>query len=327
MSKIKKDKRTEVNKEKEKYRLLNWKEYNQSLVNRGNITLYFDEAVLDQWYDDGPAQRGAQYEYSDLCIETLLMLKVVFKLGYRQTEGFAKGLLKLMCQDEFRVPSYSQIQRRSQSIEIPGYRIPKSSLITLVIDSTGLKIYGEGEWKVRKHGVSKRRTWRKLHLGCDPRTGFIHCHVLTDNATDDASQLEPMLDQVEEQVDEVCVDGAYDHQDCWDCLIENNIEPIIPPRSNAVKWYEQQPGDLPDYPRNVAIDQIQQMGRKQWKRYSGYHQRSLAETAMYRFKTIHGSSLYSRKMETQKAETRIKIKALNMMTALGMPDSIKRKTA
>lgn len=326
MSKIKKDNHTPADKAKEKYRVLNWSDYNKALVNRGSITIYFSDEAIEGWYDDGPVQRGGQYVYSDLCIETVLMLKVVFKLGYRQTEGFTRSLLSLMGLD-LEVPCYTQIQRRCRALGIEPFNIPTGGSIDIVIDSTGLKVYGEGEWKVRKHGYSKRRTWRKLHLGCDPKTGFIHCFTLTDNATDDASQLEPLLEQVDNEVDDACLDGAYDTEDCWDELIGRAINPIIPPRKNGVEWYEQEEGDLPDYPRNVALSQIDEIGRKKWKEQSGYHRRSLSETAMYRFKTIHGRKLYSRKMETQQTETKIKIKTLNIMTAQGMPVSVKADAA
>ena len=136
-----------------------------------------------------------------------------------------------------------------------------------------------------------------------------------------------MLDQVEHEVDDACLDGAYDTEDCWDELIDRTINPIIPPRKNAVEWYEQEEGDMPDYPRNIALAEIEKMGRKEWKEQSGYHRRSLSETAMYRFKTIHGRALYSRKMKTQQTETKIKIKTLNIMTAQGMPQAVKVEIA
>jgi hypothetical protein len=277
--------------------------------------------VIEEWYSELPNQRGAQPIYSDLCIETLLMLKVVFKLGYRQTQGFANSLLKLMELSDLTIPSYTQICRRAATLDVVPYLVPKSGSIVIAIDSTGLKIYGEGEWKVRKHGYSKRRTWRKLHLGVDPETGFIHCHTLTLNNVDDGSQLEEMLDQVEAEVRDVCLDGAYDHEDCWDNLINRNINPIIPPRDNAIVWYLEEPGDYPEYPRNIAIDRIGEIGKKEWKKEVGYHRRSLSETAMFRYKTIHTNKLYSRKFMSQKTENDIKIKALNIMAAQGMPIS------
>lgn len=326
MSKIKKDQHKHGEK-KDKYRVINWPEYNRALTNRGDFTLYFTEEAEANWYDKGPKQKGAQYVYSDLCMESLAMLKVVFSLPYRQLRGFAQSILMMMRLDELDVPSYTQICRRIKHLDVDIEVPSKGGPITVVIDSTGLKIYGEGEWKVRKHGVSKRRTWRKLHLGCDPETGFIHCCTLTKNDVDDASQLDPLLDQVEGPIEDVCLDGAYDTEGCWDGLIDRQIIPIIPPRRNAVEWYEQEEGDLPDYPRNVAIKEINEKDRKQWKQESGYHRRSLSETAMYRVKTIFGPQLYSRKFESQQAETLVKIKTLNIMTAQGMPYSVKVEAA
>ena len=170
----------EETKKKEKYRITNWSSYNKSLVNRGNITLWISEEVIGNWEYDGAKEKGGQFEYSDECIECLLGLKVVFFLGYRQLEGFAQSIISLMG-FAVKVPSYSQICRRAKSITI-DLLIPKSNCpIFMVVDSTGLKVYGEGEWKTRKHGISKRRTWRKLHLGIDEKTGIIHAQVLTEN--------------------------------------------------------------------------------------------------------------------------------------------------
>ncbi len=326
MSKVKKDSQNS-DKSKVKYQVLNWSSYNQALVNRGDITIYFSDEVLDEWYSDLPAQRGAQLVYSDLCIETLLMIKVVFKLPYRQTQGFAWSLLRLMDLTALDVPSYTQLCRRAATLQVEPYQIPQKGSIVIAIDSTGLKIYGEGEWKVRKHGYSKRRTWRKLHLGVDPKTGFIHCHTLTLNDVDDGSQLEDMLDQVEIEVTDACLDGAYDHEGCWDNLIQKHINPIIPPRDNAVEWYLEELGDFPEYPRNAAIARINQIGKKEWKKEIGYHRRSLSETAMFRYKTIHSNKLYSRIFDKQKIENNIKIKTLNIMTAQGKPVSKPIKVA
>ena len=326
MSKVKKDTRNS-DKLKVKYQVLNWSTYNEALVNRGNITIYFSDEVLDRWYSDLPTQRGAQLIYSDLCIETLLMIKVVFKLAYRQTQGFAGSLLTLMGLSDLKVPSYTQLCRRAATLDVEPYQLPKNGSIVIAIDSTGLKIYGEGEWKVRKHGYSKRRTWRKLHLGVDPKTGFIHCHTLTLNDVDDGSQLEEMLDQVEVDITDACLDGAYDHEECWDDLIQRKIKPILPPRDNAVEWYLEELGDFPEYPRNAAITRIDQIGKEEWKKEVGYHQRSLSETAMFRYKTIHGNKLYSRIFTRQKIENNIKIKTLNIMTAQGMPISKPIKVA
>jgi hypothetical protein len=321
MSKVAKPSQKTEAADKPGYKIMNWAAYNAALKDRGSITLYFGDDVQANWYSQRPLQRGAQPVYSDMCMETLIMLKVVFKLAYRQTQGFAESLLTMMNLEELEVPSYSQINRRASKLKVKGYAIPARGPMVVAIDSTGIKVYGEGEWKVRKHGYSKRRTWRKLHLAVDPATGYIHSHTLTENDKSDDAQLETLIDQIEAPISQACCDGAYDTVSCWDKLIAEKIEPTIPPKKNAVRWYENLPGDLPNYPRNIAIDRINELGRAQWKKEAGYHQRSLAETAMFRLKTIHGGQFYSRSFKQQQTEMALKIKALNLMTAQGMPVS------
>ena len=308
------------NTPKDQYQIRNWSSYNTALKNRGSLTLWIDEDCPEWWYDDGPVQRGGQYEYSDKCIECLLILKVVFGLAYRQTQGFAESILELLGL-EVVTPSYSQINRRARDLAI-DLKVPSSGSIHLVADSTGLKVFGEGEWKVRKHGYTKRRTWRKLHLGVDEATGMIHAVCLTKNDVDDAAQVEDMLDQVEVPVDTFSGDGAYDKSKCWELMIEHLIKPNIPPQENAVYWLDEN-GDMLDHPRNQILAHIDLFGRKAWKRNCGYHRRSLSETAMFRFKTIFGNKLYARNFKQQQVEAQIKTKSLNVMTAQGMPVPVK----
>ena len=304
---------------KNKYKITNWREYNRSLVKRGDITIWFDEALLDCWYYQGPNQKGAQYKYSGQCMRSLLQLKVVFGLKYRQLEGFASSLLGMMG-IELSVPSYCQISRRAKQVEVK-MDVPKTKgPMFIVFDSTGLKVYGEGEWKVRKHGYNKRRTWRKLHLGVDEKTGYIHAQVLTKNSKGDgdAQQVPQLLDQVKSPIDRFGADGAYDTYEIWEMLKEKQIEGVIPPQENAMYWVDEN-DELLDLDRNEIIKKIEKVGRKKWKQQSGYHRRSLSETAMFRFKTIFGPQLYSRRFETQQSEVAIKIACLNIMTGLGMP--------
>ena len=311
--------------EKSNYKIINWKEYNESLCRRGDLTIWIEEGLSDKWYYEGIAQQGRPFIYSDDCIEFLLNLKVIFRLPYRQTRGFAGSILGLMDLD-LLLPSYTQISRRSANIEV-DIRVKKpTGSIHLVMDSTGLKVYGEGEWKVRKHGVSKRRTWRKLHLAIDEKTGIIHAGTLTENDKDDASQVDAVLDQIDAEIDKFSGDGAYDKTKVWDCLKKDGIEGIIPPQRNAGFW-EDEEGVLEEHDRNKILLKIGEYedyeeGRKCWKENSNYHRRSLSETAMFRFKKIFGSELYSRKIETQEVEAQIKISVLNRMTAIGMPISI-----
>ena len=308
--------------DKQKYRVMNWPEYNRALEKRGNITLLFSPEVIEGWYSSAAPQQGAQQKYSDTCIEAIMLLKTVFRLAYRQVRGFTVGLLSLLQLDDLDVPSYTQIARRFRSLDIAPFTIPATGPLVIAIDSTGVKVYGEGEWKCRKYGWSKRRTWRKLHLGVDPATSFIHCHTTTTNDQGDASQLADLLDQLTTKpVAEACLDGAYDSAACIDGLLERGIRPVIPPQRGAVEWYRLEPDDLADYPRNVAIRRIDEIGRTEWKREVGYHRRSLSETAMYRYKTIFGPQHYARSLSTQIQENKMKIKALNQMTAHGMPIS------
>jgi hypothetical protein len=305
------------------YRVTNWGAYNKSLVNRGSITFWFDEDLQENWHYSGPEQRGGQFVYSDVCIVGLLQIKAVFRLPYRQLEGFVSSILSMMKLD-LEVPSYSQISRRSGQVNVQ-LSLPKSNgALYIVFDSTGLKVYGEGEWKVRKHGVSKRRTWRKLHLGVDEKTGLIHAQTLTENGPGDgdSQQFPELLAQVESQVDRVSGDGAYDTWEIWSLLKEKGIQGIIPPQENAVCWLDKK-GQPLDIGRNVVLQTMEQKGRKEWKQQSGYHRRSLSETAMFRYKMIFGAELQSRKLENQKTEAAVKVVCLNKMTGIGMPVSKK----
>ncbi|MBX2927122.1 MAG: IS5 family transposase [Saprospiraceae bacterium] len=293
------------------------------MVKRGSITFWFDEDLQENWYYDGPEQRGGQFKYSDVCMVGLLQPKAVFNLKYRQLEGFAASILSIMDLN-LEVPCYTQVSRRAQQIEVQLSLAKSNGPLYIVFDSTGLKVYGDGEWKVRKHGISKRRTWRKLHLGVDEKTGMIHAQVLTENGKGDgdSQQFRDLLEQVESPVDRVSGDGAYDTYDIWSVLKEKNIERIIPPQENAIYWVDEY-GELLDIGRNSVLEKIEQKGRKEWKQESGYHRRSLSETAMFRYKKIFGAELLSRKLKSQKTEAAVKVICLNKMTGIGMPVSKK----
>ena len=322
---------TNPNKPKDRYKVTNWPEYNAGLKRRGSLTLWIDDSVSGSWYHQGPVKRGGQMVYSANCMVLLLTLKVTFRLAFRQLEGFAESVFALMGVD-LRVPSYTQICRRQSGLKVPlgvSERLKKGEAIHLVVDSSGLKVYGECEWKVRKHGWSKRRTWRKIHLGVDEKTGEITAHVLTDNKTDDAAVLvDLVVDTFNEGVDinKVGTDGAYDHYDCWDMLVAAQIEPIIPPRENAVFQLDEE-GLATDHPRNRALAIIdeggQEANRKGWKVQSGYHRRSKSENAFFRWKTILGEKMYAREFENQKTEAAVKAAVLNKFIQIAAPRSVK----
>jgi len=244
----------------------------------------------------------------------------VFNLTYRQTEGFGRSLVKLM-DAKVKVPDYTSLQKRAAKLEISLNVKHTDGPIDVVVDSTGLKVYGDGEWKARKHGVSKRRTWRKLHVGIDPETGEIIAELLTENDQHDAGQVDDLLDQVKAPIAKFYGDGAYDQWKIYTALECAAIEPVIPPQKNAVIKRHGNSSE-PRLPRDEAIRSIQRTSRKAWKVKVGYNRRSLVETTMYRLKTLFGGKLKNRKLCNQRIESRMRCSILNRFNQLGMPEFV-----
>ena len=302
------------------YKLRNWSDYNAALVSRGSLHVWLDEDVLAAWRNTQKTGKpGASNTYSDLAIETLLTLKSVYRQKLRQTIGFARSLFQLMSV-ELALPHYSTLSRRAKRLNIDLSVTPAQGSRHVVIDSTGVKVYGEGEWKARKHGVSKRRTWLKLHVGIDEETGEILAAVVTPNSTGDSEVLGELLDEIDDEIEQVSADGAYDCSYVYDYIDERDATAAIPPRKDAKIWFH---GNRkgPAHPRDENLRRIRQIGRSAWKEEVGYHRRSLSETGMYRLKTIFTGEVCARQIETQTTELMIECKALNKMTQLGMPDS------
>lgn len=276
------------------------------------------------WKYRGPKQRGAQYEYSDQAIETMLTLKEVFHLTNRGVEGFVKSIFEMM-RINLPVPDHTTLSTRGKQLKVELPRQAQGQ-IQIVMDSTGLKIYGEGEWKVRKHGWSKHRTWRKLHLMVDPGSGEIQAVDLTGADGHDSKSVKPMLAQLEPtvEIEVIAGDGGYDTWETYDVINARapDAKIKIPPQKNA-KIKQHGNCKSPPLPRDEALRAIRKSSRKTWKKQSGYHQRSLAETAMFRFKTIFDGHLSTRSLDAQTIQVRIRCKALNRMTLLGMPQSYK----
>lgn len=276
---------------KAKYRVRNWREYDRVLVERGNITVWFDEAFLrEHWRPAANGKRGAPFEYSDLAIQTLRVLKAVFHLPYRALEGFGRSLMKLMLL-ALPIPDHTQLSRRAKTLRVAIPCRASAEPLHVVVDSTGMKIYGEGEWKVRQHGVSKRRTWRKVHLAVNAGSKDVIGVEVTTVEWSDGEVFESLLDQVEGNIEQVDGDGAYDTRGAYDAAAARGARRVVPPRENAVPWEE-------GHPRTQALENIAQHGRKEWKKIAGYHRRSLAENAMYRFKPLFGDRLACRLFET-----------------------------
>ncbi len=218
------------------------------------------------------------------------------------------------------VPDYTTLCRRRRGLEVNLPRCAKDKPLHVVVDATGIKVYGEGEWKVRRYGYSKRRTWRKLHLGMDETSGEIVAAAVTTNDLGDGQLLPEMLDQIDEHIVQVSADGAYDTRACYAAIERRQAQAAIPPRRGARIWRHGNAHD-PPLARDEILRCIRRMGRAAWKRASGYHRRSLAETAMFRIKTIFGDRMRARSFSGQAAEMLIRCAALNRLTHLGMPDS------
>jgi IS5 family transposase len=297
---------------KTRYRLRNWRAYNQALIQRGSLTFWFDEENLHQWCRNmHPEEVGRPTFYGDTAILCALTLKAVFQLRLRQSQGFLASLLELLRLD-LPTPNYSTICRRSKRLDVDLDSRPRSEPLHVVIDSTGLKVFGEGEWMVRQHSWKKRRTWRKLHLGVDEATGEVVAQLTSEREVSDDAVLPELLKQIEAPLTQVTADGAYDTFDCYNAIEARGARPVIPPDANAVDHGSEDA-------RDQTVRRVAEIGRKAWKVESGYHRRSLAETAMFRMKTLFGPHLTARSLANQQTEAAIRCRALNRITRAGMP--------
>jgi hypothetical protein len=306
------------NKQKKIYRVRNWREYNEALRQRGSLEFWVSDEVLARWYATPMGTPGAPTVYSAAAIEAALTIRTLFHLPLRQTEGFLTSLFHQL-RLTLPVPDYSTLSRRGRFllVKLPKRRKKKT---IVVIDSSGVKVYGEGEWKVRQHGPGKRRKWKKIHIGID-EDGEIRMGKVTDATTGDASVAESLLGQETAQIEAAFMDGAYDKRKVYDACIRKNIPRIaIPPRHDARVW---QHGNTkaPPHPRDANLCTIRRHGRAEWKETSGYHQRSLVENTMFRYKTILGDRVRSREDSRQRTELELGFSILNRMFELGMPDS------
>ena len=309
-------------KYKTKYRVKNWREYEESLRRRGDVTVWFDEDAIDAWSPSGSKKPGGQQTYSDLAILTALTLRTVFHLALRQTEGFVASLLRLM-DLPLETPDHTTLSRRSATVVVPPLTKISDGPIHLVIDSTGLKMLGDGEWHAHKHRTSnKRRSWRKLHLAVDGH-GFIVASELTSSGADDATVGAAMIKEIEAAIGRFTADGAYDNRAIYEALTTadlSDMTTVIPPRKTASP--SKPPEELFEQ-RDAAIKRIAEVGRRQWRKESGAHQQARAENAMLRYKRIIGDGLRAMKPDAQAREAKIAVNVLNRMTLLGRPESVR----
>jgi transposase len=215
------------------------------------------------------------------------------------------------------IPDHTTLSRRGGGLTILPKRSDRTEPLHLLVDSTGLKIYGEGEWLDQKHGIRSRRRWRKLHLGVDADTHKIVAVQLTPDDVGDISELPDLLEQIDGDVASITADGAYDGQVVHDAVADRHPKAavIVPPRITAVS------GETTATQRDIHLTTIAERGRMSWQRSSGYNRRSLVETTMFRYKTVIGRRLHARTLPNQRTEAKIGCNALNRMTGLGMPVS------
>lgn len=309
--------RVKEKKPKPKYRTRNWKHYNKALTNRGSLTIWFDQQARHLWLNlSQTVRRGRPCKYADAAILCCLTIREVFHLPLRQTQGLVASLFRLL-DLELTSPHYSVLSRRARHLQLHLGPHP-DKIRHLVFDATGLKVFGEGEWKVRTHGKDYRRTWRKLHISMDADTHQIVTALLTDKGTVDPRALPRQLKQVEATLERVYGDGAYDARDCYRAIHKKGATAIIPPRQGSTTWQDDFLAD-----RNAHVRAVDKLGDKEWKKQIGYHKRSLVECAFYRLKRIFSEKLTNRRIDTQTTEAMIRCAALNRMTSLGMPDSYK----
>ena len=330
--KLNQDRRRHIPEQKRK--VVNWREYDESLRRRGSLTVWFSDEVIEAWKASPRTGRGGRPAYSDLAILTGLTFKAVFRLAYRQTEGLIGSVIGLLGLD-LAVPDHSTLCRRAETLEVPrpkprgagaddaaGGADGGAEPVHLLVDSTGLKLIGAGEWLVEKHGAKRRRSWRKMHLGVDTDTGRIVAATLTDRDEDDAAQVGPLLDQVAEPVASVTADGAYDQEGVYADVAERHpeAEVVVPPRSTAVASAS---AETAPTQRDRHLHLIAEKGRMGWQKATGYNARARAEAAISRYKRVIGDGLHARTDRRRVTEVNVGVHALNRMLELGRPESVR----
>jgi hypothetical protein len=313
---------------KQRRRVTNWAEYDAALRQRGSLTVWFTEEAVAAWEAEPRTTPGGQPHYSSLAITTALTLKAVFRLALRQTEGLIGSVIRLLGLD-LSVPDHTTLSRRAETLEVPRPRSDSRTEagrdpepVHLLVDSTGLKLCGAGEWLVEKHGTRTRRAWRKMHLGVDAETGRIVAATLTDRDVDDASQVGPLLDQVDGQIASFTGDGAYDQDGVYTSVAERHPAAaiIVPPRATAVP---SRTAETAPTQRDRHLDLIAEKGRMGWQKASGYNWRARAEATIGRFKRVIGDGLRSHTEERRATEMDVAVHVLNRMLELGRPESVR----
>ena len=301
-----------------RYRTTNWSSYNAALRKRGSLLIWLDRAM--SWLAPHEGRPGRPPVFSDAAIQFCLSIKVLFRLPLRQTAGMVASLLR-MAGLEWSVPDFSTLCRRQKalSVQIPCRR--GNGPLNLLVDSTGIKFLGDGEWQARKHGPQGRRQWRKVHLAMDTATSDIRAVEFTPSRAGDSPMLPGLLDQIpeDEEIGTITADGAYDTRRCHAAIIERQATAIIPIRRNGRPWKEDCAAARA---RNETLRATRHYGRGFWKRWTGYHARSRIEAKMRCLKSF-GERISARDPDRQTTEIHIRIALMNRFNALGTAEIVR----
>jgi len=294
----------------------------RALVRRDNITLWVDEQAVAAWRNKAMlGRRGRPRIYTDTAIECALIVRAVFHLSLRAAQRFVESAFRLMGV-ELPVPDYTTVSRRQARLDVVRDLAAIPTARHVIIDTTGLKVFGADGWNVRKHGMGRgrRRMWRKLHLGVDETSKEIVALDLTTSGAHDSPHLPALLDQVNGEVAQVSDDRGYDSGTCYQAILAREAVPTIPPRRNAKLSRAKDP---PPFwaERDAVLRRIRDEGRYVWRTSGGATRQSLAENAVSRFKALFGVKLASGKFENQQVEALVKSQVINRTVSLGLPVS------
>ena len=288
----------------------NWRQYNKTLVQRGSLTFLIDLKSMKAMKPQAKKGRGRPLEFSNQLIQILLMIKIHYKMPYRMLEGFTRFFLEQM-RFFTKVPTYSLTCKRAKALITCLPKLSSCRSTTIIVDATGIKVQGEGEWKVKVHGKGRPRKWIKLHVAIDAKTQEIIGEILTEASMDDGKAFPAVMEQVSNRIDTIIGDGAYDDKDVRDLIKKKGGTALIPPPKNAICRGI-------DSERDQAVQIIRAFGgdkiaKSIWGKLTGYSRRALVETTFSRYKKMFGDRCFSRTRERQIVENRLKCVILNQM--------------
>jgi hypothetical protein len=285
-----------------------WNKYNRQLINRGKINFWINPQVLNNWHAEKKKKNGHPFIYGEELIKTMCYIRFKFHLSLRETQGFFLSLMFFM-QNAFKVPCYTQICRRMKFLSLPEELLQKKHVTDIILDTTGLKVYGPGEWRAQKYGSKKK--WKKLHLAMEPRSGKLIFAEVTNEYIHDTQCLENVLQKGNRRRGRVLIDGIADSKRCYDTARKYNKRLIMPPKKGAVLRKERGFEE-----RNEAIKIIMGLGggkeaKSLWAKFVGYNRRVFVESIVSRWKQLFGSSLKSISNERRKIEVQLKAMMIN----------------